>query len=48
MSNIRVEDISVDKSLTPIEIVMGNQNPDNFCEPDVNFIVNLHPTDGTH
>ena len=35
-------------SLTPIEIVMRDQTQDNTSEPNVNIIVNLHPTDGTH
>ena len=48
MSNIRIEDIGKDISLTPIEILMGDQKPDSVCEPDVNTIVNLHPTDYTH
>ena len=47
MKNISVEDIGKDISLTPIEIVMRDRKPDSVCEPDVNIIVNLHPTDGT-
>ena len=27
---------------------MRDQKPDNTSEPIFNFIVNLHPTDGTH
>ena len=48
MSDIRIKDIGKDISLTPIEIVMRDQTPDNTSEPNVNIIVNLHPTDGTH
>ena len=48
MSDIRIKDIGKDISLTPIEIVMRDQTPDNTGEPNVNIIVNLHPTDGTH
>ena len=48
MSDIRIKDIGKDISLTPIEIAMRDQNPDNTSEPNVNLIVNLHPTDGTH
>ena len=47
MSDIRIKDIGKDISLTPIEIVMRDQTPDNTSEPNVNIIVNLHPTDGT-
>ena len=47
MSDIRIKDIGKDISLTPIEI-MRDQTPDNTSEPNVNIIVNLHPTDGTH
>ena len=47
MSDIRIKDIGKDISLTPIEIVMRDQTPDNTSEPNVNVIVNLHPTDGT-
>ena len=48
MSDIRIKDIGKDISLTPIEIVMRDQTPDNTSEPNVNIIVNLHPTEGTH
>ena len=48
MSDIRIKDIGKDISLTPIEIVMTDQNPKTICEPNSNIIVNLHPTDGTH
>ena len=48
MSNIRIKDIGKDISLTPIEIVMRDQTPDNTSEHNFNIIVNLHPTDGTH
>ena len=48
MSDIRIKDIGKDISLTPIEIVMRDQTPDNTSEPNVNIFVNLHPTDGTH
>ena len=55
MSDIRIKDIGKDKSLTPIEIVMRDQTPDNICEagslikePNININVNLHSTEGTH
>ena len=48
MSDIRIKDIGKNISLTPIEIVMRDQTPHNTSEPNVNIIVNLHPTDGTH
>ena len=48
MSNIRIEDIGKDVSLTTIGIVMRDQRPDNTSESNFNTIVNLHPTDGTH
>ena len=55
MSDIRIKDIGKDISLTPIEIVMRDETPDNICEagslinePNFNIIVNLHPTEGTH
>ena len=55
MSDIRIKDIGKDISLTPIEIVMRDETPDNIREagslinePNFNIIVNLHPTEGTH
>ena len=48
MSNIRIEDIGKDISLTPIEIVMRDQKPETIHDPEFNIIANLHPTDGTH
>ena len=48
MSDIRIKDIRKDINLTPIEIVMRDQILDKTREPNVNIIVNLHPTDGTH
>ena len=48
MSDIRIKDIGKDISLTPIEIVMRDQTPNNISEPNSNTIVNLHPTEGTH
>ena len=55
MSDIRIKDIGKDISLTPIEIVMRDENPKTICEAgslirELNFIinVNLNPTDGTH
>ena len=55
MSDIRIKDIGKDISLTPIEIVMRDQNPKTIRKPDSqtyetnsNIIVNLQPTDGTH
>ena len=48
MSDIRIKDIGNDISLTPIEIIMRDQTPNNISEPNSNIIVNLHPTEGTH
>ena len=48
MSDIRINDIGKDISLTPIEIVMRDQTLDNTSEPNCNFFVNLHQTDGIH
>ena len=48
MSDMRVKDVGKDVSLTPIEIVMRDQTPDSIRDPNFNFIVNLHPTEGTH
>ena len=55
MSDIRIKDLGKDISLTPIEIVMRDQSPittrepaSQIYEPNLNIIVNLHPTDGTH
>ena len=48
MSDIRIKDIGKDISLTPIEIVMRDENPKIIRELNFNIIVNLHPTDGTH
>ena len=55
MSDIGTKDIGKDISLTPIEIVMRDETPDNITDPrsgfannNFNIIVNLHPTDGTH
>ena len=48
MSNIRIDDIGKDISLTPIEIVMRDQTPLTINNNKSNIIVNLHPTDGTH
>ena len=48
MSDIRIKDIGKDISLTPIEIVLRDENPDNITDNNFNPIVNLHPTDGTH
>ena len=48
MSDIRKKDIGKDISLTPIEIVMRDQTPNNISEPNSNIILNLHPTEGTH
>ena len=48
MSDIRIKDIGRDISLTPIEIVMRDQTPDNTSETNFNIFVNLNPTDGTH
>ena len=48
MSDIRINDIGKDISLTPIEIVMRDDKPEMVSEPNSNIIVNLHPTEGTH
>ena len=55
MSDIRIKDIGKDKKLTPIEIVMRDETPDNICEAgslinerNFNIIVNIHSTEGTH
>ena len=48
MSDIRIKDTGKDISLTPIEIVMRDQTPDNTSEPNDNIIVNLQATDCTH
>ena len=48
MSDIRIKDIGKDISLTPIEIVMRNETPNNTNEPNFNIILNLHPIEGTH
>ena len=48
MSDIRIKDIGKDISLTPIEIVMRDENPKTIRELNFNIIVNLHHTDGTH
>ena len=48
LSNIKIEDTGSDRSLIPIEILMRDQKPNNIREANFNFIVNLHPTDGTH
>ena len=48
MSNIRIEDIGKDISLTPIEIVMRDQTPLTIKNNNCNIIVNLFSTDGIH
>ena len=48
MSDIRIKYIDKDISLTPIEIVMRDENPDKINDNNLNIFVNLHPTDGTH
>ena len=48
LSNIRIKDIGKDISLTPIGIIMRDEEPDNINDNNFNIIVNLHPTDGTH
>ena len=48
MSDVLIKDIGKDISLKPIELVMRDQTLDNTKESNFNFIVNLHPTDGTH
>ena len=40
MSDIRLKDIGKDIYLTPIEIVMRDETPDNINEPNFNIIVN--------
>ena len=48
MSDIRIKDIDKDISLTTIEIVMRDEILNMISEHNLNIIVNLHPTDGTH
>ena len=48
MSDIRMNDIGKDISLTPIEMVMRDQTPDYIRDPSSNTIVNLHPNECTH
>ena len=48
MIYIRIKDIGKDIILTPSEIVMTGQKPDNAREPNFNLIINLHQTDGTY
>ena len=48
MSDIRIKDIGKDISLTPIEILMRDENPKTIRKLNFNITVNLHPTDGTH
>ena len=43
MNNIEIENISGDKSLNHIEIVMKDQTQDNFNDKNFKIIVNLHP-----
>ena len=47
MSNFDIERIGCDLTLIPIEVVMRSQITESIIEDNVNFIVNLHPTDGT-
>ena len=47
-SNIRIEDIGKDITLTQIEIVMRDLKADNASELNFKIIVILHPTYGTH
>ena len=48
MSNIKIGDVGKVIILTPIEIVMRDQTPDNSNENNFNLILFLHPSDGTH
>ena len=48
MSNIKIENIGKDISLTPIEIIMRDQKPETIHDPELNIIVIPHPTDCTH
>ena len=48
MSDIRIKDIGKDITLTPIEIIIRDENPKSILELNFNVIVNLSPTDGTH
>ena len=45
MSDIRIKDIGKDISLTPIEIVMRDEDPNNTNEHNFNIIVNLLKVD---
>ena len=48
MSNIKIEDIGKDISLTSIEIIMRDQKAETIHDPEFNIIVIPHPTDCTH
>ena len=48
MSNVKIEDIGKEISLTPIEIVMRDETSETIYENSSNIVVYLHPTDGTH
>ena len=48
MSNIKIGDIGKYINLTPIELVMRDQTPDNINENNYNIKVSLHPSDVTH
>ena len=48
MSNIKIDDIGENISLTPIQIEMRYQIKETINNPEFNIFVNLHPTDGTH
>ena len=48
MSNIRIEYIGKDESLTPIEIEMRDRKTDSIKESNFIIIENLYPTDGKH
>ena len=48
MSNIRIKDIGKDIRLTPIEIIMRDEKPDNIIDNNFTIIVSLYSTNGTH
>ena len=47
-SDITIKNIGKNISLTPIEIVMRDETPDNTSETNFNITLNLHSFEGTH
>ena len=48
MSNIKIEDIGKDISLTPFEIVMRDQTPVKINDSNFNIIFSLNPTNDNY